>query len=205
MKVTLKELKSLIAESVEAMLSEVEPRPGKKDYEEHEPQFYDSDPVDPVASAGPNVVSFDEPDEDRDMLCSVISDMYKEVTGVRPRHFNWDEMSIDQLKGIQDDLQSQINDMIPDEDELNSWENDYPDFPPMPVKPKEISGPGISDKTLSRALKTSRSAEAEVTGGNQKGYHGGLGRAHVKKMANKANRRLGKALVNTTELQEKKK
>lgn len=46
---------------------------------------------------------------EKEELGSILSDMWKDVYGSRPRHFNVNEMTIEEIQSQLDSLQNQIN------------------------------------------------------------------------------------------------
>lgn len=62
---------------------------------------------------------------ERDELCQLIWDMYKDVTGIRPRHMDMDSMSIADLRREVKYLDSQMEEAIERdlawEDQIRAW------------------------------------------------------------------------------------
>ncbi len=65
-------------------------------------------------------------DFERYMLVNQISDSFKEANGFRPRHWNFDELSLEQLRAILNEIITDINEQqkFEDSDPVNDWETE---------------------------------------------------------------------------------
>ena len=92
--------------------------------------------------------------DERSELSSIYSDVYKEKYRVRPRHINFDEISIEELRAKLDALHEIPDDISNDELDYLEWEEGMPaeaEFPDMEgtVSPNSTVDPYEKAPTMS--------------------------------------------------------
>ena len=134
---------------------------------------------------------FEEPEEwsEEDQLLAVISDKYKELNGFRPHFQDMEKWSLEDLKKMDADLQSDLERMPPEEDYSDRMEPDRAaDYPVLmnlhktPVPDEEPARREIN--------KIARGLRPSVGGGGTQDW-----RASEKDIQTRRRRRLSKAMA----------
>jgi hypothetical protein len=134
----------------------------------------------------------EEPEEwsEEDQLLAVISDKYKELNGFRPHFQDMEKWSLEDLKKMDADLQSDLERMPPEEDYYDRMEPDRAEDYPVLMNLHKIPEPDDepAKKQIAR-LSPAAKSPGRLVGGTQPWRQG------EKKNQTRAQRRLSKALA----------